>query len=88
MIIGKLNMPLGRKIGLSILMGVSVVTTGATLAKATIALMQITGATASLGGMWQYLEGIINLVTCVEQDLVIIMGCIPVLHSLTLIKQK
>ncbi|KAI1809186.1 hypothetical protein GGS20DRAFT_338671 [Poronia punctata] len=86
MIISRLNMNLGRKIGLSILLGFSLITFGAALAKGTIALLQITGATNLLGSGWKYLEGIINLVTCVEQDLVIIMGCVPVLHSLTKLK--
>ncbi|KAK8047901.1 hypothetical protein PG996_015965 [Apiospora saccharicola] len=83
LIISKLNMGLRRRISISLLLATSLVTMGAAAAKATIALMQITGRTASLGSTWKYLEGIINLVTCVEQDLVIIMGCVPTLRYVT-----
>ncbi|KAI0122234.1 hypothetical protein F4814DRAFT_457960 [Daldinia grandis] len=83
LIISKLNMDKRRKIGLSILIAVSLLTVAAAIAKLTIALIQITGAAASLGPEWQYIDGIINLATCVEQNLVIIMGCVPTLNSIT-----
>ncbi|KAK6953490.1 hypothetical protein Daesc_005795 [Daldinia eschscholtzii] len=83
LIISKLNMNTSRKVGVSLLIAVSIITVAAAAGRLTIALLQMTGKTASMGPNWQYIDGIINFAACIEQDLVIIMGCVPILNTVT-----
>ncbi|KAI1476105.1 hypothetical protein F4774DRAFT_428504 [Daldinia eschscholtzii] len=83
LIISKLNMNTSRKVGVSLLIAVSIITVAAAAGRLTIALLQMTGETASMGPNWQYIDGIINFAACIEQDLVIIMGCVPILNTIT-----
>jgi hypothetical protein len=81
LLVWKLKMALRRKIGLIIILSLGMVTLAAALNK--IAIIVITTFnTPTGGGGTNYFQGIIYLTSSIEQAMVIIMGCIPVFHSL------
>lgn len=84
LILWKLNMRMHRKVGLIILVASSLVTAAAAVAKGTISLLYIFNAALSVDGS----RGIhvINFTACLEQALVIIIGCVPAIRSITQLK--
>lgn len=81
LVVWKLNMPLRQKVGLCILLALSLFTMGCSIAKAVVAQSGTKSATdqlykASLSLMW----------SLTEQAFVIMMGCAPPLRSLTRIQ--
>lgn len=80
MIIWKLNMPTRRKVGLLVVLAMSLVTMCAALAKITVSLIPMTNNKILGNPAVQYFTSIINFSSDCEQTLVIIMGCIPTLH--------
>ncbi|KAH6627327.1 hypothetical protein F5144DRAFT_270114 [Chaetomium tenue] len=81
-ILWNLRMPTHQKIGLILVMSLSLITMGAALIKVVLVIIQLTNAPAVGHGNLAYFNGLYNLCTGVEQCLVIIMGCIPVLRSI------
>ncbi|KAK8108108.1 uncharacterized protein PG998_010121 [Apiospora kogelbergensis] len=79
-IVWKLNMPTRRKVGLVVVMAMSLVTMCAALAKITVSLIPMTNSQILGNPAVQYFTSIINFSSDCEQCLVIIMGCIPTLH--------
>ncbi|KAL2756631.1 hypothetical protein ACRALDRAFT_1075523 [Sodiomyces alcalophilus JCM 7366] len=77
MVIWKLNMPLRRKIGLGLLMALSLVTAGASIMKTITTPRSDTGNTEDA----QYNASLAVLWSGIEQSLVIIMGSIPPLRA-------
>ncbi|KAI0835718.1 hypothetical protein F5Y06DRAFT_117464 [Hypoxylon sp. FL0890] len=79
-IIWKLNMALRRKVGLVILVGLSLITAGASLAKLVISCMLLT-QTPFVGGngTFDFAAGLVSFCTSIELSLVIILGCVPTL---------
>ncbi|KAK4222293.1 hypothetical protein QBC38DRAFT_375408 [Podospora fimiseda] len=82
-ILWNMNMPLHRKVGLILLMSMSLITMGAALVKVALVIIQLTTPPKVGSKNLAYFNGIYNLCTGVEQCLVIIMGCIPPLRSIT-----
>ncbi|ROV87000.1 hypothetical protein VMCG_10821 [Cytospora schulzeri] len=80
MVIWKLHMPTRRKIGLLVVMAMSLVTMCAAVAKITVSLIPMTNNKILGDPAVQYFTSIINFSSDCEQALVIIMGCIPTLH--------
>jgi hypothetical protein len=81
-ILWKLRMPTHQKIGLILVMSLSLITMGAAMIKVVLVIIQLTNPPAVGHGNLAYFNGLYNLCTGVEQCLVIIMGCIPVLRSI------
>jgi hypothetical protein len=79
-IIWKLNMPTNRKIALAGLISLSLVTAGIVITKITVVLLRLTTTYISTGTLSHYYQSLTDLVACLEQSLVIIMGCIPTLR--------
>lgn len=79
MIIWKLNMSLHRKLGLGMLMGLSLVTFGAALTKVVVICMDMISPKAPGNNDSPCYNGVYSLATGIEQSLVITMGCIPTL---------
>ncbi|ROT39594.1 hypothetical protein SODALDRAFT_331707 [Sodiomyces alkalinus F11] len=77
MVIWKLHMPLRRKIGLGLLMGLSLITAGASIMKTITTPRADTGNTQDA----QYNASLAVLWSGIEQSLVIIMGSIPPLRA-------
>lgn len=76
-------MPKRRKLGLLVVMAMSLVTMCAALAKITVSLIPMTNPKVVANTAVQYFASItsrINFCSDCEQALVIIMGCIPTLH--------
>ncbi|KAH8203675.1 hypothetical protein TruAng_002205 [Truncatella angustata] len=82
-IIWKLKMRTRRKVGLLVVMALSLVTMAAAVAKITVSLIPMTGSPLLVAPAVQYYTSIINFTSDCEQCLVIIMGCIPTLHLAT-----
>ncbi|RYP43262.1 hypothetical protein DL768_010004 [Monosporascus sp. mg162] len=76
-IIWKLHMPFHRKISLLALMAASFFTMAAALVKVSVSL----NASASITDT-TYNAGHIQIWTCIEQDMVIMMGCLPPLRAI------
>lgn len=77
MVIWKLNMPLRRKIGLGLLMALSLITAAASIMKTITTPRSDTGNSEDA----QYHASVAVLWSGVEQSLVIIMGSIPPLRA-------
>jgi hypothetical protein len=82
MIVWKLKMPLHRKISLAFVLALGLITLAAAITKVAIIVIT-TFDTPTGGGGTNYFQGIIYLTSCIEQCMVIIMGCIPVFQSIT-----
>lgn len=76
-------MPKRRKIGLLVVMAMSLVTMCAALAKITVSLIPLTNSQILGNPAVEYFASIINFSSACEQGLVILMGCIPTLHLAT-----
>ncbi|RYP46672.1 hypothetical protein DL768_007160 [Monosporascus sp. mg162] len=76
-IIWKLNMPFRRKIGLLTLMAASLFTMTAAIVKVGVCLNTPASMTDTT-----YNAGHIQIWTCIEQDMVIMMGCVPPLRAI------
>lgn len=80
-IVWKLNMPLSRKVGLCLLLAMSLFTMAASIAKAVAA----NPGTKSEEDA-QYISSLALMWSVTEQAFVIMMGCAPPLHSITKLK--
>ncbi|KAM7184230.1 hypothetical protein V8F33_013093 [Rhypophila sp. PSN 637] len=80
----KVQMPRARKIGLIILLSLSVLTAGACIAKIAIILLGLTNQLPTSFG--PDFGGIVFLTSSIEQSMVIIMGCIPTMGPLAKIQ--
>ncbi|KAI0192129.1 hypothetical protein F4808DRAFT_465176 [Astrocystis sublimbata] len=80
----KLNMSTRRKLTLGALIALSLITMAAASSKVVIGTLFIIDATVALDGSRG--QHIINFTTSLEQSLVITMGCIPVLHSVSKVR--
>ncbi|KAM7200664.1 hypothetical protein V8F20_005166 [Naviculisporaceae sp. PSN 640] len=76
----KVQMPRARKIGLIILLGLSILTAGACIAKISIMILGLTNQLPM--SFSPDFGGVVFLTSSIEQCLVIIMGCIPTLGPL------
>ncbi|KAI0388678.1 hypothetical protein F5Y17DRAFT_451951 [Xylariaceae sp. FL0594] len=74
----RLQMPLRRRIGLVLLLGLSAITFAAAFAKALVVALALTGRFVLTGPDF---NGLFFYVSTVEQCLVIIIGCVPALRS-------
>jgi hypothetical protein len=81
MLVWRLNMPLRQKVGLSVVLSLSLITMGCSIAKTVTAL----GVSDVSPDVW-YKNSLGLLWSMTEQVFVIIMGCIPALCSVTKIK--
>ncbi|KAK9415508.1 putative Trichodiene oxygenase [Seiridium unicorne] len=81
MMIWKLNMQWRRKLALTILIALSLVTMAAAASKMVVSLLFTIGAT----GYVDTIRGtfVIDFTTCLEQALVIIMGCVPTVRLIS-----
>lgn len=81
----KLQMHIRRKIGLSIVLGLSILTFGIALAKLVMIVGSIDTANSVLGQTADvfYIFSVLSLISSVEQNLVIIIGCVPKLHAIS-----
>jgi hypothetical protein len=77
--IWKLNMPVRRKLGLGILLALSIFTMAAAIVKAVMAGPSFDDKNDKI-----YLAGLSLTWSVIEQSLVIILGCIPPMKSLTM----
>ncbi|OTB04508.1 hypothetical protein M426DRAFT_22657 [Hypoxylon sp. CI-4A] len=80
-ILWKLNMRFRRKAGLMLLMGSMLIVMAAATSKMVISALFSAGNTKTLDPY--IFQHAIDFSTCVEQALVIIMGCVPTLYSIT-----
>ncbi|RYP45933.1 hypothetical protein DL768_007801 [Monosporascus sp. mg162] len=80
-IVWRLNMSVGRRVGLVIVMALGLITLASALLKMSIIIVTTFGGPVESGGT-NYFQGIIYLTSSIEQALVIIMGCIPTLHQI------
>ncbi|KAI0975802.1 hypothetical protein F4678DRAFT_457154 [Xylaria arbuscula] len=76
----KLNMAMRTKIGLIILLGLSVVTFAAALSKAVVIALALTGHFVMTGPDF---NGLYFYISTIEQCLVIIIGCVPALRTIS-----
>ncbi|KAI5920287.1 hypothetical protein F4810DRAFT_683383 [Camillea tinctor] len=81
LILWKLKMPTSRKVGLAILLAMSLITSAVAGLKTIVSLLYTIGADNLIDVY--YGTHIIDFSTCLEQALVIMMGCVPVLRSIT-----
>lgn len=86
MVIWKLKMRTRQKVGLFVVMAMSLVTMTAALAKIAVSLIPMTDSDVLGDPATQYFASIINFTSDCEQCLVIIMGCIPTLHLASRLK--
>ncbi|KAI1169488.1 hypothetical protein F4777DRAFT_572967 [Nemania sp. FL0916] len=84
LIIWDLNMATSQKIGLIILLAFGLITSAAVVVKAVISLLFTIGSSISLDDRRG--THLIVFTTCLEQSLVIIIGCIPTLRAITRIR--
>lgn len=83
----KLNMATRKKVGLAILLGLSLITGAAAFSKVvTNIVFSNVDPLGPRGGDLFTLFGIMLLITSVEQSLVITIGCVPTLRPIALIK--
>jgi len=78
-VIWKLNMTIQRKVAIISLIGLSLITMGIVLTKIVMVLLRLNTPQAATSTVARYFQALTNLVACLEQSLVIIMGCIPTL---------
>jgi hypothetical protein len=81
MIVWQLKMPLHKKISLVFVLVLSLITLAAAITKVAIIVIT-TFDTPTGGGGTNYFQGIVYLTSCIEQSMVIIMGCIPAFQPL------
>lgn len=81
MVVWKLNMPLHRKIGLCVLLAVSCLTMAVSLVRT----IEVQGQTTSKEDA-QYNACLGSIWSLIEQTIVIMMGCVPPLSSVTKMK--
>ncbi|TGJ86979.1 hypothetical protein E0Z10_g1715 [Xylaria hypoxylon] len=79
LVISKLNMPRRRKVALGTILALSLITLGIVITKIAVVLLRLTDPLASTGTLARFYQSLTNLIACLEQWLVIIMGCIPTL---------
>ena len=72
-------MTMRRKIAIIALLALSLITMGIVLTKIVMVLLRLTTPQAATSTVARYYQALTNLVACLEQSLVIIMGCIPTL---------
>ncbi|GAW22511.1 hypothetical protein ANO14919_120480 [Xylariales sp. No.14919] len=82
----KLNMATHKKVGLAILLGLSLITGAAAFSKVVTNLVFSDVDPATRGDELFTLFGIMLLITSVEQSLVITIGCVPTLRPIALIR--
>ncbi|RYP60985.1 hypothetical protein DL769_007910 [Monosporascus sp. CRB-8-3] len=79
-IVWRLNMSMGRRVGLVFVMALGLITLASALLKMSIIIVTTFGGPVESGGR-SYFHGLIYLTSTIEQALVIIMGCIPTLQQ-------
>ncbi|KAK5630922.1 hypothetical protein RRF57_006637 [Xylaria bambusicola] len=79
LVISKLNMPRRRKIALTTILALSLITLAIITTKIAVALLRLTTPEATSATLVRYYQSLTNLFAALEQWLVIIMGCIPTL---------
>ncbi|GAP92001.1 putative integral membrane protein [Rosellinia necatrix] len=84
----KLNTNVRRKIGLTLVLALSIITFGIALAKLILIIGSISTANDVLGDTADvfYIFSLLTLISGVEQNLVIIIGCAPKLRAITKVK--
>ncbi|RYP56151.1 hypothetical protein DL771_012096 [Monosporascus sp. 5C6A] len=86
----KLKLPARRKVGLSIVMALSTITFGIALAKLVQIIIAIDTTNDVVGDTADvfYIFAVLTLVSSIEQNLVIIIGCVPKLHAITKVESS
>ncbi|KAI0536736.1 hypothetical protein GGR58DRAFT_379659 [Xylaria digitata] len=79
LVISKLNMPRRRKVALGTILALSLITLGIVSTKIAVVLLRLTNPLSATGTLARFYQTLTNLIACLEQWLVIIMGCIPTL---------
>ncbi|GAW16864.1 hypothetical protein ANO14919_063100 [Xylariales sp. No.14919] len=79
LVISKLNMPRRRKVALGTILALSLITLGIVVTKISVVLLRLTNPLSATGTLARFYQSLTNLIACLEQWLVIIMGCIPTL---------
>lgn len=80
MFVWKLHMPLHRKIGLAILLGLSIITFAAAFAKALVVALALSGHFVMIGPNF---KGLYFYISTIAQSLVTIIGCVPTMKPIT-----
>ncbi|KAI1130048.1 hypothetical protein F5Y10DRAFT_290081 [Nemania abortiva] len=86
----KLNTNIRRKIGLTLVLALSIITFGIALAKLVFIIGAISSAHSVLSQTADvfYIFSLLSLISGIEQNLVIILGCVPKLHAVTKLEMK
>ncbi|KAI2635281.1 hypothetical protein GGS21DRAFT_538996 [Xylaria nigripes] len=82
----KLNLATRKKVGLAILLGLSLITAAAAFSKVATNIAFANADTSTNASQLFTIFGIMTLLTAVEQALVITIGCVPTLRPIVLIK--
>ncbi|KAI0204509.1 hypothetical protein F4808DRAFT_413810 [Astrocystis sublimbata] len=80
LVISKPDMPRRRKVAIGTILALALIAVGIVVIKICMAILHLTNVQASIGSLARLYPSLADFFACLEQWLVIIMGCIPTLE--------